>query len=285
MKTINIPLLRTIIAFEESGSCQGAADIVHKTSAAVSIHLKQLEDVVGKRLFVKEGRQLKLNTDGHNLVSYARRIIRLHNEALATFNTKAFVGTLRVGIPDDYIPVLLSPLLQAFEEALPKAQIDLHCAPSVLLRQMLGSNRLDLAILSSETDTQEGYVLRQETTRWIAALGFQHDTPAKLKLLLFPEGCILRKWALNALNNQKTEYEIVCTSQNMQALKTAMSHGLGVMLATQSNIPAGSVLLSKDEGFPTLPDVTIMLVASSTVDTTAIDPLYEAIQNYVHWDG
>jgi DNA-binding transcriptional LysR family regulator len=285
VKTINIPLLRTIIAFEESGSCQGAADIVHKTSAAVSIHLKQLEHIVDKRLFVKEGRQLKLNTDGHNLVSYARRIIRLHNEALATFNTKAFVGTLRVGIPDDYIPVLLSSLLQSFEEALPKAQIDLHCAPSAILRQMLTNNSLDIAILSTETNTQEGYVLRQETTHWIAPSGFEYDPHEKIKLLLFPDGCILRKWALNALNIQKTEYEIVCTSQNMQALKTAMSHGLGVMLATQSNIPQGSVLLSKDEGFPALPDVTIMLIASSTIDTNIINPLYEAMQNHVNWDG
>jgi DNA-binding transcriptional LysR family regulator len=285
MKTIDIPLLRTIIAFADSGSCQGAADIVHRTQAAVSVHLKRLEKVAGGRLFVKKGRQLMLTADGHTLVSYARRIIRLHNEAIANFETTSYSGTLRIGLPDDYISVLLNPMLQAFETALPKAQIELLCAPSAMLRPMLQNNSLDFAIVSGETDTQEGHVLRQEATHWIAASGYQHDAPGNLKLLLFPEGCILRKWALNALNAKEVEYEIVFTSHNMQALKTAMSHGLGVMIATQCNVPVGSVILTEKAGLPPLPDVTVMLIASSGVDQSVVEPLHAALRNHVEWPG
>lgn len=285
MKTIDIPLLRTIIAFADSGSCQGAADIVHRTQAAVSVHLKRLEEVAGGQLFVKKGRQLMLTADGHTLVCYARRIIRLHNEAIANFETTSFSGILRIGLPDDYISVLLSPMLQAFENALPKAQIELLCAPSAVLRPMLQDNSLDFAIVSGETNTQEGHVLRQETTHWIAASGYQHDAPGNLKLLLFPEGCILRKWGLNALNAKEVEYEILCTSHNMQALKTAMSYGLGVMIVTQCNVPTGSVILTEKAGLPALPDVTIMLIASSGVDQSVIQPLHAALRTYVEWPG
>ncbi|WP_053006186.1 LysR substrate-binding domain-containing protein [Kiloniella spongiae] len=280
---MDIKLLRTLIAFSETGSCQGAADVVNKTQAAVSVHLKQLELAVGKPLFKKEGRQLRLNTNGHNLVSYAHRIVRLHNEALAAFKTTSFTGTLRVGLPDDYISTLLDPLLHAFDNALPSAQIELRCEPSANLRSSLANGELDAAILSSETDTKEGQVLRQEGTHWIAPKGYDHKTSDNLKLLLFPEGCILRKWALNALKMRNIKYEIVCTSYNMQALKTAMSHGLGVMVATESNMPEGSMSLSENMGLPALPDVTIMLVAGSNAKRHAVEQLYQTIQQHIGW--
>ena len=283
MTTMDIKLLRTLVAFSDTGSCLGAAKNINRTPAAVSVHLKRLEDAVGKELFEKDGRRLRLNSDGQNLVSYGRRIIRLHNEALATFNKTEFTGTLRIGLPDDYISLLLTPMLRALEKTLPKAQIELLCAPSASLRPMLKNNELDIAVLSSETDTQEGYVLRQETTHWIASSGYKHDAQQNLKLLLFPDGCILRKWALNALKNINLGYEIACTSHNMQALKTAMSHGLGIMVATKSNVPDGSVIVSEDSGLPSLPDVTIMLVANKDTDIDIIKALYQDVQNDIGW--
>lgn len=283
MKTLDINLLRTMIAFAESGSCQGAASVVHRTQAAVSVHLKRLEEIAGKQLFEKVGRRLKLTPYGENMVAYARQIVRLHNEALAAFEPGTYTGTVRIGLPDDYIAVLLDILLLSFSSALPKAQLDLVCAPSAELRLLLAANTLDIAILSCETDTKEGYVLRKESSHWLASSGYSHIETPKKKLLLFPEGCILRKWALNALTARGIDYEIVCTSHNMQALKTAMSHGMGVMIATECNIPTGSVSLSENMGFPALPEVTIMVSASSNADPSLVQPLYNALRTYRAW--
>ncbi len=278
MKTIGIPLLRTIIAFADTGRTQAAADAVNKTQAAISVHFKRLEEITGKTLFTKKGRHLELNTDGQKLVSYARQIIRIHNDALASFNDTAFTGTVRVGLPDDYISFLLEPFLVAFEKALPRAQLDLHCAPSADLRLMQGKGKLDVAIVSCGTNTEEGYVLTEETSHWVANQSYQHDPSNPVKLLLFPAGCILRKWALNALHQQKMPYQIVCTSHNMQALKTATQQGLGVMVATKSNIPPDSQQLSPEMGFPALPNVTILLVAGSAIDPAIIAGLYQAMR-------
>jgi len=285
MKTLGIPLLRTLIAFEATGSCIGAAHIVHRTQAAVSVHLKKIEEITGKALFVKHGRRIKLNSEGYNLVVYARRIVQLHNEALKIFETTAYNGTLRIGLPDDYVGVLLTPLLIAFETALPNAQLDLHCAPSAVLRPMLNDGSLDFAIVSSETNTLDGLVLRQETAHWISAPGYIEASGKRMKLILFPEGCILRKWALNSLRVRNLEYDIVCVSQNMQALKVAMAHGLGVMIATRSNIPPGSIILDEKMGFPSLPDVTIMMASSLGVEPHVGDLLTKSLQENVAWNG
>jgi len=283
MKTLDIKLLRTMVAFADSGSCKGAADIVGRTHSAVSIHLKRLEETTGKKLFTPNGRGLTLTSDGHYLTSYARRILNLHNEALTAFDTDRFSGTLRVGLPDDYIPMLLDTLLSAFSSIFPRAQIDLTCAPSAALRPMLGDGDLDMAILSCETGSHDGFVLKRESTYWIAAPGFKCELNDTVKLLLFPEGCILRKWALNALKKTKRNSEIACTSQNMQALKSAMAHGMGVMVATRSNVPDNTVVLTEAEGFPNLPDVTIILSASPHTDRGIVETLHGEISKQMRW--
>jgi len=266
MADLDINLLRSLIAFADTGSCDGAARVVHKTQSAVSIHLKRLEEIVGQPLFDKAGRRLRLNRDGQDLLSYARRMLQLHSEALGRFGADEFAGAIRVGLPDDYVPVLLNSLLSEFAAAYPKAQFDLHCAPSAELRPMLADNQLDLAVLSAETDTQEGLALKREPAFWIAARGYRHDVETELRLILFPDGCIMRKWGLNGLRRSKRDFRIVCTSRNMLALQAAVRGGLGVMIVTKSNIPEGCVVLGEKDGFPKLPDVTILLAMGPSAD-------------------
>lgn len=283
MKTLNIPLLRTFVAFADCGSCQSVAEAMHKTPAAISTQLKQLEQLAGKTLFEKKGRNLQLTKQGQRLLPYARQIMRLHNQALAAFEPDEFSETVRVGLPDDYISVLLNPLLRAFGSALPKAQIELHCAPSAVLRPMLAKNALDVSILSCKADAQEGQVLCREQAHWVAPADYKHCEDEVLKLLLFPEGCILRSWALEALRSRNIEYEVACTSHNMQALKIAMSNGLGVMLATESNIPDDCSVLTGKPGFPELPQVTVSLSPGIYADHRIIEPLYQAIRDQGQW--
>src|SRR5262245_63394107 len=82
---IDVDQLRTFIAIAETGSFTKAADVVHKTQSAVSMQMKRLEERVGRAIFARDGRASKLTEDGERLLDYARRIIKLNVEALATF--------------------------------------------------------------------------------------------------------------------------------------------------------------------------------------------------------
>src|SRR5262245_49960066 len=77
--------LRTFIAIAESGSFTRAAELVHKTQSAVSMQMKRLEERIGRPIFARDGRFSKLTEDGERLLDYARRIVKLNVEALATF--------------------------------------------------------------------------------------------------------------------------------------------------------------------------------------------------------
>jgi DNA-binding transcriptional LysR family regulator len=276
--TLDLEQLRTLVAFADAGSGRGAAHLLHRTPSAVSTHLAKLAAGLGRTLLQREGRRLLLTPDGQALVRYARRLLALHGEALAHFQAPSFRGNLRVGLPDDYIPVLMAPLLATLARLAPQAHIEVQCAPSAELRPGLADGQLDLAILSAETDTQEGTVLRTERVVWTA--GAQID-PAALDcvpLALFPEGCIFRKWALGQLRKRRREHRIVCTSRSMSAIQAAVRAGFAVSVVPESCVPADAVVLGPAQGFAALPAVTIILAASPVADAALVQRLGAQLQ-------
>ena len=99
---LDLDALRTLTAIAESGTYARAADQVHRTQAAVSMQMKRLEDTVQRPLFTRDGRQNRLTLDGERLLDYARRMVRLNDEAVATFTRPELTGVVRLGTPDDF---------------------------------------------------------------------------------------------------------------------------------------------------------------------------------------
>ncbi|OYZ75170.1 MAG: LysR family transcriptional regulator, partial [Rhizobiales bacterium 24-66-13] len=84
--------LRTFVAIAETGSFTRAAEVVHKTQSAVSMQMKRLEERVGRPVFARDGRASRLTDDGQRLLDYARRIVKLNLEAVASFADATLSG-------------------------------------------------------------------------------------------------------------------------------------------------------------------------------------------------
>ena len=69
---LDIVVLRTFVAVVEAKGFTRAAAFVNLTQSAVSLHIKRLEEQVGRRLFDRTASKLALTSDGEILLSYAR---------------------------------------------------------------------------------------------------------------------------------------------------------------------------------------------------------------------
>lgn len=274
---LDLDQLRTLVAFADGGSGKAAAMLVHRTTSAVSLHLSKLAEAVGRTLFERQGRRLVLTVDGAELVRYARRMLALHDEAMAHFSDGGAIGTLRMGLPDDYLP-LMAPLLRRLNQVAPEAHVELQCAPSAELRPLIADGELDYAILSAETDAQEGIVLRRERVVWAASAGFELRADRAVPLVLFPEGCIFRKWALAQLTKRQRDHRIVFTSRSMPAVQAALCSGLGIAVMAESCVPEGASVLGAEAGLGRLPSVTITLAASPNADRELLQRLASTMQ-------
>ena len=81
METIDPDLLRTFLAFVDSGSLARASSVVGRSPSAVTAQMQRLEEVIGEPLLSRQGRGRELTAAGEDLVGHARRILAAHRDA------------------------------------------------------------------------------------------------------------------------------------------------------------------------------------------------------------
>src|SRR6202021_3458956 len=138
--------LRSFLAIVDSGSFTRAAERVHKTQSAVSMHIRRLEEQLGCALFVKQGRGARLTDEGEKLIEFARRIVQVEAGAFAALSRKGLRGRARLGIPDDYAESFLADILTRFNHGHPLVEIAVVCENSVELAPFVQPGALELAL-------------------------------------------------------------------------------------------------------------------------------------------
>ena len=122
--------LRSFLAIVDTGSFTKAAERVHKTQSAVSMHVRRLEEQLGCALFVKHGRGARLTEEGERLIEFARRIVQVEAGAFAALSRKGLRGAAHLGIPDDYAESFLADILAHFNRRHPLVEVSVVCEQS-----------------------------------------------------------------------------------------------------------------------------------------------------------
>ncbi len=279
--TLETPLLRTLVAVAETGSFTRAAAQVHRTQSAVSMQIKKLEETVGKPLLERGRRQTRLTSEGEALVEYARRILSLHDEALAAVSEPEVTGLVKIGTPDDYAAGFLPQVLSDFAETHPNVEVEMRCEISAKIFRAFEKGEVDVALLTSGPWLKGGKTIRREPIVWATSVRHMVHERDPLPLAVFEPGCQFRESALAALDKAKRAYRIAYSSESYAGLATAASAGLAVTVVARSSVPAGLRELSPDEGFPVLPSVDIALLRPPPGRSHAADRLADHIAQRV----
>lgn len=277
----NLPteLLRTFTAIADSGSFSQAADIVNRTQSAVSMQIKRLEEIIEKPLLKRDSRNIKLTTDGLTLLNYARKILKLNEEAVSVLKQPELSGWVSIGIPDDYATRFLPEILASFSRTHPKVQVKVSCESSATLLTKIQRRDLDLAITASpKADVEHCMLLRQDPTVWITSDHHCQHEQRPLPLALFPTNCFSRDWIMASLDQAGIEYRIAYTSKSLNGLTAAISAGLAVSAISQSIVPAGMRQLHPEEGFPPLPSTSFLINRNPESKNCIVDSLADHIR-------
>ncbi|TCT09972.1 DNA-binding transcriptional LysR family regulator [Tepidamorphus gemmatus] len=273
---IDIDLLRTFLAIAGTGSFTRAAEEVHKTQSAVSMQVKKLEDQVGRPLFDRGARQVRLTPDGLRLLDYAQRIVRLSEEAAAVFTEPALQGTVTLGVPDDYADRLLPRVLSAFARSHPHVELVVHCDQSSGLYRSIEKGELDLAIVTNCADLRSE-VIRREALNFVGSQEHATHLADPLPLAVGPRTCAWRGIAQAALDSIGRRYRIAYTSPAAAALSSAVLAGLAVSILPESAIRPDMRILTERDGFPALPPCDIGFVRARQ----ARSPIHDALAEHI----
>src|SRR5262249_27609341 len=107
---MDLELLRSFVSVVDAGGFTRAGERVHRTQSTVSQQIKRLEGSIGRPLLLRKGKRVSPTEDGERLLSYARRILALADEARDVVAGAAPDGIVRLGVPEDFGAYLLYPL-------------------------------------------------------------------------------------------------------------------------------------------------------------------------------
>ena len=82
MRTIDLESLKIFRTVVDEGGVVRAANKLNRVQSNVTTRIRQLEEHLGTRLFRREGRSIRLSAEGHTLLAYADRLLRLADETV-----------------------------------------------------------------------------------------------------------------------------------------------------------------------------------------------------------
>ena len=280
LATFDPELLRSFVAIAETGSFTAASHRVHRTQSAVSMQIKRLEELLGRELFAREGRGIRLTRDGETLLGHARRILDAHREALAAFDPDALSGEVTVGAPDDYASTFLPPILARFAETHAKVHVNVVCQASVDLLRLLADRAVDIALITQGSGERGGTVVLREPVVWATSSRHRAHEQDPLPLALFEPGCAFRRAATESLAAAGRSARVAYTSLSIAGVHAALEAGLAVGALLRSSVRPGLRILDQRDGFPPLPESGIVLQRATREPSPLVDRLEEAILEY-----
>lgn len=280
LMTLDLDCLRTFVAIADTGNFSRAALVVGRTPSAVSMQIKKLEDQLGVSLFERDSRSVALTLDGEKLLSSARRLLSLSNEAVAQFVMPDLQGTVRFGAPHDVAERVLPPILKSLESNYPSISVDVVADTSEALLRRAERGQLDLAVINAAKTraVARGELLAEGRTVWVGAKGGTAYRREPLPLALYGEGCIWRTAAIAQLEQQGRAYRIAYLSAHTMMQRAATAADLAVAPLPASYVTDDMVVLGETEGFFALPSFEIRLIrgAEPTSASTTLADLVKA---------
>jgi DNA-binding transcriptional LysR family regulator len=128
----------------------------------------------------------------------ANALFHSEDEALAMLLEERNESRVRLGMPDDYLTLFGTALMEGFVPRHPNVSLDLRYDFSHRLEQMVETRDLDVAIVTQSALDPKGEVTREERQVWCCAANRMPESSNCLHLALFPDGCRARQHILSA---------------------------------------------------------------------------------------
>lgn len=264
MKTINTQLLKTFRVVATTGSMTQAATLLNLSQGAISQQIRKLEDLFGCKLLVRQKAGLVLTIEGDKLFSKAQKFLTLNEEIWRDMTDQNFKGRINLGVPLDLVATALPNALRLFAENHPDVDVNLVCAPTLELKQLLQNGDIDLSLLEELENSFTGEPLYMDQLVWMGAKGGLAKSKNPLPLSIASNECVFRLPTTTALDQAGLRWKRLYESNNIDAVQAMIRMDLAVGVFLKSLVPPTLEIIPFGDNFPRLPEFHITLATGQT---------------------
>ena len=277
---LDLDLLRTFVAVADLNTFAAAAAAVCRTQSAVSQQMQRLEQLVGKELFARHGRNKLLTEHGIQLLGYARKILRFNDEACMSLMFSNLQGVLTLGASDESADTILPFLLNRISSVYPKLALDVSVKRNAFMVEMLKENEVDLVVTTHRPGQFDCLTLRTSPTHWYCAAEYVLQQGEPIPLVLLDDPSPFRDMVLAALNEAGIPWRLAYVASTLPAVRAAVKAGLGVTARPVEMMSPDLRVLGQSEGLPSLPDTEYLLCHNAASNNELAKVVFEAMENY-----
>lgn len=260
---LDLELLRSFVAVVEAGGFTRAGERVHRTQSTVSQQIKRLEEDVGQVLLHRDGKEVRPTEAGERLLSYARRLLTLAEEARDVLGQPDGEGAIRLGIPEDFAAYRLAKLLGTFSRSHPSLRLDVRADQSKNLARDIDRGELDLALFKREAGAKGAIAVWPERVHWVTSKSHPIDVHApSVPLIGFPTGCLYRAGAIHALESAGRAWHMSYSSSSLAGIQAAVAAGMGLSILSEMSIQSDHRVLTAKDGFAPINRTEVALMAA-----------------------
>jgi DNA-binding transcriptional LysR family regulator len=277
---LDLDLLRTFVAVADLNTFAAAAAAVCRTQSAVSQQMQRLEQLVGKELFARHGRNKLLTEHGIQLLGYARKILRFNDEACTSLMFSNLQGVLTLGASDESADTILPFLLNRISSVYPKLALDVRVKRNAFMMDMLQEQEVDLVVTTQRIGRFDCLTLRTSPTHWYCAAEYQLQRGEPVPLVLLDDPSPFRDMVLATLNAANIPWRLAYVATTLPAVRAAVKAGLGVTARPVEMMSPDLRVLGKSDGLPALPDTEYMLCHNPASQNDLAQTIFSAMENY-----
>lgn len=244
---ITMKHLRYFDALAQHGHFGRAAAACAISQPALSLRMKELEEILGAPLVERGKRQVRLTRLGEAFALRAGHILRAVDELgdLARASHNPLVGKLQIGVIPTIAPYLLPAVIKALAAQCPGLDMWPREAVTQKLIDELMKGKLDAAIVAlpvsepslAETDlfSEEFVLVRPSDDAGKPVPGA--ETLREMRLLLLEEGHCFREQALSFCKLSSSLPRDLMEASSLSTLVQMVAAGIGVTLIPEMAVP------------------------------------------------
>jgi len=242
MRNIDLAALEIFQAVAEQGGITKAAVRLHRVPSNVTTRVKQLEEKLGTKLFLRRNRKLVLSAEGKRLLGYADRLLHLSSEAEAAVRHGSPAGVFQIGALESTAATRLPPLLARYHRSYPEVRLELVTGTTGALIARVLNHEIEAAFVAEPfaADDLEGDPVFCEKLVLITPKSFRRiKTPrdiGRTTLIAFPTGCSYRRRLESWLGAARVVPERVMEFSSYHAIVACVAAGSGIAIVPRSVI-------------------------------------------------
>ncbi len=246
--------LRYFVSVAEEENFTRAAVACHVAQPSLSQQIIKLEHELGRQLFERLGRRVRLTDAGRFLYERATEILSNVDAAGDELREETADGRGRVavGAMITAAPYFLPPLLKSFSRSFPRAELVVHEDLTARIIDKCVHGELDVGLLALPVDDDRLHVEPLLEDELLLAVHHKHKLAAKRRvsiedvmsepfILLDPIHC-LGEQVVSFCRGSGREPKVACRSSQIMTVQQLVSLDLGVSL-----LPASAAAADKSK--------------------------------------